>query len=368
MQEPISTYSCEFVMNTQLTPQPFIIYRMLYPGLYILAGAPKVGKSWLALDLCLSVASGEQFLKHDTSSGQVLYMSLEDTLLRLQNRLYELTDEPQENLSLAVDAKTIGGGLEEQIEQFKQNCPGLKLIVIDTLQKIREAHDISYATDYKELSSLKALADKLRIAIVLIHHTRKCFDSDPFNRISGSTGILGCVDGSMVLIESGRGSRRAKLYCTGRDIEPMELNLVFRGHRWSVEDDVPERKPDLFPFAIHDLIMTERTFRGTATELCELLYQRFAVQYFPNHVTRDLVQHTAELEKYGVQFRSGKSHGTRIIRLEYVPEGDGSGGSLLCSEVTVPTDPQDTENVYSALSTLGDGSFEGDSNSPNGGR
>ena len=82
MQEPLETYSSEHIMNTPLTPLPFIVYKLLYPGLYLLAGAPKVGKSWLALDLCLSVASGEQFLKHDTSPGQVLYMSLEDTLLR----------------------------------------------------------------------------------------------------------------------------------------------------------------------------------------------------------------------------------------------------------------------------------------------
>ena len=349
MQEPLETYSSEHIMNTPLTPLPFIVYKLLYPGLYLLAGAPKVGKSWLALDLCLSVAGGEQFLKHDTSPGQVLYMSLEDTLLRLQNRLYELTDEPQEDLHFAIHSGTIGNGLEDQIVNCKQKFPNLRLIVIDTLQKIREVTDISYGSDYRDLSVLKELADKLQIVILLIHHTRKCYDDDPFNRISGSTGILGCVDGSMVLIESKRGSRKAKLHCTGRDIEPLELNLAFQNQRWTVEDDVPERKPDLFSFAIHDLMMTERTFRGTATELCKLLYQRFAVQYFPNHVTRDLVQHTDELKNYGVKFRLHRSHGTRYLYLDYVPEGDSKSGTLLYIEIAAPTVTKSHENVYPAL-------------------
>ena len=86
---------------------------------------------------------------------------------------------------------------------------------------------------------LKALADKLEITIVVVHHTRKCSDSDPFNMISGSTGLSGCVDGSMVLIESKRGSRTAKLYCVGRDIENAEISLQFDSNlkKWIVTDE-----------------------------------------------------------------------------------------------------------------------------------
>lgn len=197
----LQIYNSEYIMTTQMEKQEFIIYKMMYPGLYILAGAPKIGKSWLALDLCMSIANGEQFLKHDTNIGQVLYLSLEDNLLRLQNRIYELTDEPCENLNFAIEAKSIGNGLEEELEKSKQKFPNLKVIVIDTLQKIRSTTDVNYGSDYKELSVLKALADKMRIAILVVHHTRKCYDSDPFNMVSGSTGIIGSVDGIMVLIE-----------------------------------------------------------------------------------------------------------------------------------------------------------------------
>ena len=152
----LTIYNSEYIMTTPLEKQEYIIYKMMYPGLYILAGAPKIGKSWLALDLCMSVANGEQFLKHD-------------------NRIYELTDEPCENLNFAIEAQSIGNGLEEELEKSKQKLPYLKVIVIDTLQKVRCSTDVNYGSDYKELSVLKSLADKLRVAILVVHHTRKCY-------------------------------------------------------------------------------------------------------------------------------------------------------------------------------------------------
>ena len=116
----LQLYSCEYVMDTALKKTPFIVDRLLAPGLYILAGAPKVGKSWLVLDLCLSVSEGRDFLGHRTTKGQVVYLALEDSLIRLQNRVYEFTDEPTENLDFALLANTIGNGLENQLEAVKE--------------------------------------------------------------------------------------------------------------------------------------------------------------------------------------------------------------------------------------------------------
>lgn len=284
----------------------------------------------------------------------------------MQNRLYEFTDETVDNLSFAIMAESIGNGLEEQIENAKQSLSDLKIIVIDTLQKIRESTENNYGSDYKELSVLKSLADKLRIAILLVHHTRKNYDSDPFNMISGTTGLSGCVDGSFVLVENKRGSRKGKLYCVGRDIENLELNVFFENHHWTVTDEVEPHKRDTFPFVIHDLMLDEISFRGSATELCKLLYRRFGKQYFSNRITRDLVQHTDELKKYGVLFRSRRSHGSRIIELDYNRSGDVSDGSLVYVEVTDSAVPRNSENVYTPLITLGDGNFGGDSNSRSG--
>ena len=308
----------------------------------------------------MSVANGEQFLKHDTNIGQVLYLSLEDNLLRLQNRIYELTDEPCENLNFAIEAKSIGNGLEEELEKSKQELPDLKVIVIDTLQRVRCNPDVNYGSDYKELSLLKSLADKLKVAILVVHHTRKCYDSDPFNMVSGSTGIIGSVDGIMVMIEESRGSKKAKLHCAGRDIEHVELCLEFNDHRWNVVDDVPERQPDLFSFAIHDLMVDEKRFTGSATELCKLMYKRFGREYAPNWMTRNLVQHTDELKVYGVQFSMRRSHGSRILELVYDESGDSKNGSMLWVEITDHTGTRSSENVYLPLFETGDGKNTGD--------
>lgn len=361
-RQEFQIYNSEYIMSTPMEKQEYIVYKMMYTGLYILAGAPKIGKSWLALDLCLSIANGEKFLKHDTNSGQVLYLSLEDNLLRLQNRIYELTNEPCENLNFAIESKPIGNGFEEQIESTKQTLPDLKIVVVDTLQKIRSTTDVNYGSDYKELSALKNLADKLKIAILLVHHTRKCYDSDPFNMVSGSTGIIGSVDGIMVLIKEKRGSRKAKLHCAGRDVENLELNIEFSNHKWNVVDNVLERKPDLFSFAIHDFMLEQISFSGSPTDLCKLLYEKFNREYFPNRITRDLVQHTNELANYGVNFRSRRSHGFRILELTYNCSGDISDGSLMWYEVTDSAVTRDSENVCIPLIALGDGNSNGDSN------
>lgn len=235
----LSTRSCEEIMTTVYKPIEFVIDGLIAQGLYILAGAPKVRKSWLALDMCLSISKGEKILGLKTSQGTALYLCLEDSYARIQNRLYELTDEPTEMLYFSVMSESIGNGLEEQIESFKIEHCGLKIVFIDTLQMVRGSTDSSYGSDYKDLSVLKALADKLEITVIVVHHTRKCKDIDPFNMISGSTGISGCVDGSLVLIENKRGSRNAKLYCVGRDIENAEINLQFDSDlkKWVVTDE-----------------------------------------------------------------------------------------------------------------------------------
>lgn len=118
-------------------------------------------------------------------------------------------------------------------------------MVIDTLQRIRTGSDSGnpYANDYRDISVLKALADKHHIAILLIHHLRKMNDDDPMNMISGTTGISGATDSNFVLKERRRGSGEATLYCTGRDIEYRELPLVFdkSGYTWRLTEPVEER-------------------------------------------------------------------------------------------------------------------------------
>ena len=352
----LKMYSSEYIMNTPMKPIEYCVDGLISQGLFVLAGAPKVGKSWLALDMCLSIAKGEKVLGKETLCGHAVYLSLEDSLIRLQNRLYELTDEPSDNLNFAIMAESISNGLPEQIEYCRKRFDDLKIVVIDTLQKVRNESESSYGSDYKELSVLKALADKLGIAIVLVHHTRKCSDSDPFNMISGSTGLSGCVDGSMVLIESKRGSRKAKLHCVGRDIENQEINVVFENSRWKVSDDIKNVKPDYFSFAVHDFMVTQKTFKGSATQLAEKLSALLYKEVFSNRVKKDLIQHAYELLDYGVTFESKRSNGQRIIILNYDMKSDSSDGRNLMPEVcenAAPAVPvENSETLENPLNTL----------------
>lgn len=352
----LKMYSSEYIMNTPMKPIEYCVDGLISQGLFILAGAPKVGKSWLALDMCLSIAKGEKVLGKETLCGHAVYLSLEDSLIRLQNRLYELTDEPSDNLNFAIMAESISNGLPEQIEYCRKRFDDLKIVVIDTLQKVRNESESSYSSDYKELSVLKSLADKLGIAIVLVHHTRKCSDSDPFNMISGSTGLSGCVDGSMVLIESKRGSRKAKLHCVGRDIENQEINVVFENSRWKVSDDIKNVKPNYFSFAVHDFMVTQKTFKGSATQLAEKLSALLDKEMFSNRVKKDLIQHAYELLDYGVTFESKRSNGQRIIILNYDMKSDSSDGRNLMPKECENADPAVTcgnsEMLEKPLNTL----------------
>ena len=121
--------SCEEIMTTVYEPIEFVVDNMIAQGLYILAGAPKVGKSWLSLDICMSIAKGEKVLGQETSKGTVLYLCLEDSFERIQKRLYELTDEPTDRLHFVIMSDSIGNGLEEQISDFKSNHTDLKIAV-----------------------------------------------------------------------------------------------------------------------------------------------------------------------------------------------------------------------------------------------
>ena len=150
-----------------------------------------MGKSWLALQLCLAVCRGEPFLGFETKRNEVLYISLEDGPRRLHIRALRLTEEAPAGLYLCTHAHLIGHGLEQQLDQMLAEHPAVKLVVIDTLQKIREATSAtpSYSIDYRDASALKAVADRNDICMVVVHHLRKLKDEDPFKQPDGISKI-----------------------------------------------------------------------------------------------------------------------------------------------------------------------------------
>ena len=238
---PLTYLDGETLMSTVLPPIRFVVDKLLPQGLHILAGAPKVGKSWLALWLCLCVAKGEPIWNFLTTKGSVLYLCLEDSYSRIQNRLLDITDDAPASLRFATMSEKLHCGLVEQIEGFLSTNPDTVLVVIDTLQRIRGTGNEAnpYASDYRDLGVLKELADRCRIAILLIHHLRKREDEDPMNMISGTMGISGATDSNFVLRKDKRSSQTATLYCTGRDIPYRELSLEFNSetHIWNLLSD-----------------------------------------------------------------------------------------------------------------------------------
>ena len=192
----LNTIDADTLQAIAYEPISFLVEDLLPQGLHLLAGAPKIGKSWLALWLCLRVAQGEPLWSFPTHSCEVLYLCLEDSFQRIQSRLFDLTEDAPPTLHFAVMAEQLHSGLVEQIEQFLKEHPATGLIVIDTLQRIRTmSNDANpYANDYRDIGVLKALADRHRIAVLLIHHLRKLGDDDPMNMISGTTGLSGATD------------------------------------------------------------------------------------------------------------------------------------------------------------------------------
>ena len=164
--------TAEELLSTPLPPVKWIIPSLLPAGLALFAGPSKAGKSWLTLWLCLQVAQGKPVWGREIESRTVLYLSLEDTLNRLQDRLFRLvgSEDPPEKLILQTECPGIGQGLEEQITSFLYNHSDIGLVVIDTLQKVRSCDQSGsmYASDYKDVSALKSLADKYGICILLI--------------------------------------------------------------------------------------------------------------------------------------------------------------------------------------------------------
>lgn len=114
----LETMTAEQLQRAPYSPVPFLVDELIPEGLHILAGAPKIGKSWLALWLCLCVAQGQALWNFATTQGEALYLSLEDSFQRIQTRLFDLTEDAPSTLHFAIMADTLKHGLEQQIEQF----------------------------------------------------------------------------------------------------------------------------------------------------------------------------------------------------------------------------------------------------------
>lgn len=324
--ERIKTIDGKQLLNLEFEPIRFIVNGLIPQGFHILAGAPKTGKSWLLLLLCLKVSQGEPLWNFTTEKGTVLYLCLEDSTNRIQDRLSELTEEAPDNLHFATSVHCLTEDLSNQIELFIKEHPDTNLIVIDTLQMVRQpvANVNSYAADYKDIGLLKNISDKYGITIIAVQHLRKKFDSDPHQMISGSSGLIGAADGSYVLQKEKVVDDTAKLYIRGRDIEEQVLTIKFNLEtmQWEFISTDTAQTDRLNSDAVLSLLLlfmkNEREFLGTATELAKRLGNNIKA----NVLTRKLSKFRKELSDIGIEFEKSRSGERREILLVYEPKGE----------------------------------------------
>lgn len=239
------TFSMDELYRKEFPEKISFVDGLLYDGIYILAGAPKTGKSFLAMQIAYHVSTGTPFWENNVLQGEVLYFALEDTDGRLQRRLNKMFGENKtENLYFATSSKLVGEGLEEQINYFISKHNNTRLIIVDTFQKVRQNKNdkMSYGNDYETISAFKKIADEKHICIILVHHTRKQDADDIFEKISGTNGLFGAADGALILHKPQRIGNNAILDITGRD--QAEQRLILRRNRDTLKWDFISAETD----------------------------------------------------------------------------------------------------------------------------
>ena len=305
--------------------KPPVVEGLLYPGVYLFVGAPKVGKSFLMAQLAYHVSKGLPLWGYEVRQGVVLYLALEDDFPRLQGRLYRMFGEDSAaDLHLSIYAKQLNSGLEEQLKGFVREHPDTRLIIIDTLQKIREAgaEKYSYADDYKVITSLKRFTDGTGACLLLVHHTRKQQADDKFDMISGTNGLMGAADGAFLLQKERRTDSAATLDISGRDLQDQRLYLKRDEERlvWALErrETEPYREPpDPVLEAVAALVTVERPeWSGTATDLAAAL----GVDMKANALAMRLNVRAWRLSyEYHIRYESTRTHAGRNISLTLEP-------------------------------------------------
>ncbi|MDR7040620.1 hypothetical protein J2X36_005403 [Methylobacterium sp. BE186] len=223
-------------------PIRYVVPGYIAEGATLLAGRPKLGKSWLMLEVALAVSAGAVCLGGtQCEQGDVLYLALEDNERRLQRRIDKVLGafggEWPCALAYATEWPRANEGGIERIREWITQAENPRLVIVDVLamfKPVRGDRESLYEADYGAIKGLQGLAGEFNIAIVIVHHTRKSgADSDPFEKVSGTLGLSGAADTTVILDRDGSG---ATLYGRGRDVEEIEAAVEFDREtcRWRI--------------------------------------------------------------------------------------------------------------------------------------
>ncbi len=328
MQNPyyLPTKSLTTLYDEVYKPKTPIIENLLYSGTYLFVGAPKVGKSFFMAQLGYHISSGTDLWNYKVNKGTVLYLALEDDYARLQHRLYTMFgDVENENFHLTTHSNQLNDGLDKQLEYFMAQHKDTKLIIIDTLQKIREANGdkYSYGSDYDIVTRLKKFSDNNNVCLLLVHHTRKQQADDCFETISGTNGLLGAADGAFLLHKEKRTASKAILDVVGRDQQDQRLYLEFNRERclWEltkIENELWKLPTDNILESVSKIVSAEVTeWEGTATELISKL----GLDIQPNTLTRHLNVNADRLfNEYQIEYEATRNHEGRKVKFRIIPK------------------------------------------------
>lgn len=321
----LQTVSMTELYDTVYPPRTPVVDDFLYGGTYLFVGAPKVGKSFFMGQLAYHVAMGLPLWNYPVRKGTVLYLALEDDYARLQRRLSVMFGvECADNLFFATQAKTLNEGLDGELEGFLKEHKDARLIIIDTLQKVREVGGdrYSYSSDYEIVTKLKSFSDKYGVCLLVVHHTRKLESEDSFDMISGTNGLLGAADGAFIMHKKKRTDNTAVMDIVGRDQPDQELTIAFDREQciWKfqkAETELWKQPPNPLLEAINEFLTEEmQEWEGTATELLKQLPD---MQLSANVLSRKLnVVNSQLLNDYGIFYDNKRGHERKIIlkRLE----------------------------------------------------
>ena len=328
------------IMNKQMPPLRYTIAEILPAGLTLFSGDSKIGKSLLAVNMCVAVSKGEPFLDFPTNKGTVLYLALEDTESRIQRRVFSLTDTLDSNFHFSNERYRLDDGLIEAMEDFVKEHPETNLIVIDVLQYIRPQSKGGnvYKEDYNDMIPLHEFTQRHHnLSLVLIHHTNKSNVSDQLRASSGSTAIVGAVDNYWLLQRPMRALRSGSLYCSGREISDKEIRLSLNESGvWLPKDPDNYKGEILSPVVVGTYLwvmwhtdileIDEKTDKHrseyvcTATELAEQVSQLMDMTLPANMVKKNLTMYHHQLEQMGLSFENKRTGKRRYFIFNLVPE------------------------------------------------
>ena len=322
-------YSVPDLTPEEKKPPEFIVDGMIPCGMTFLSGAPKIRKSFMALQIASAVATGSPFLSHNTTQCDVAYLDLEGSKSRVSFRAERMSMKIPRNVFITNSIKErLADGLVDKLRHLHGARPSIRLIIIDTYSRARGSYKNfgvnAYDADVALLEPVQRMALEENIAVVFIHHDKKGagFASDSFERLSGTMGISGSSDCVINLVADGkRFDGKATMEFTPRDAKGGEIKLVF-DERFGEWQEIVESKPDLRGNPVCNWIIEnapDRQKEGKMFSYDDVIKGAYGcfVDNPGTKVREQIDPHKDELFScYGIGVQMGvKSHGDRGVRI-----------------------------------------------------